>query len=127
LCTNESSLASEYIIQEKELYNQLRAISDLQFDTLDQRAQEELMRTVAKQDIPSGHVIIREGDDDDGGCFYLLLGTPVGVQVEAKVEIVRNVNGYPVYFCCHEFIIRSRRVLNHPWTWLVFWTKILSI
>lgn len=84
---------SEYILQEKELYNQLRAISDLQFDTLDQKAQEELMRSVVKQDVTAGTIIIREGDDNDGGCFYLILGSP-GSDVDARVEVVRNVHGF---------------------------------
>lgn len=91
--TSDSNVTSEYILVEKDLYNQLRAISDLQFDTLDQKAQEELMLTVVKQDIPAGTVIIKEGDDDDGGCFYLILGTPPGSETEAQVEVVRNVNG----------------------------------
>lgn len=91
MTTSDSNVTSEYILDEKVLYNQLRAISDLQFDTLDQKAQEELMRTVVKQDIPAGAVIIREGDE--GGCFYLILGTPPGSEVEAQVEVVRNVGG----------------------------------
>jgi hypothetical protein len=80
------------MLQEKELYNQLRAISDLQFDTLDEKAQEELMRTVVKQDISPGAIIIQEGVDDDGGCFYLILGSPCP-EIEARVEVVRNVHG----------------------------------
>jgi hypothetical protein len=92
--TGGTASVSDYILQEKELYNQLRAISDLQFDTLDEKAQEDLMRTVVKQNFSPGAIIIQEGLDDDGGCFYLILGSPVA-DIEARVEVVRNVHGPP--------------------------------
>jgi hypothetical protein len=94
LWTGENNSVSDFILEEKELYNQLRGISDLQFDTLDHKAQEEIMRTIVKQDVVAGSIIIKEGDDDDGGCFYLILGSPC-TDVDARVEVVRNVHGTP--------------------------------
>ena len=68
--------------------DQLRDIKDLQFDTLSPSEQNELVNSIGIFEKAAHEVIISEGDDDDGGCFYLVLGPP-----NAQVEVVRMVSG----------------------------------
>lgn len=89
--------SNEYLSAEKELRSQLRAVADLQFDLLDVSSQEDLMRSVTKMKVAAGEVIIQQGADDDGGCFYMVLGPST-----AQVEVVRLVNGG-----CHPLILPS--------------------
>lgn len=74
--------------EEMIIANQLKAITDVQFGALNPAEQLELVHSIGTNKKNPGEIIIREGDDDDGGCFYLVLGPP-----DAQVEVVRMVNG----------------------------------
>ena len=71
-----------------EMFAQLREITDLQFDSLEPSDQQELIRSIETRTMYPGDIVVREGDDDDGGCFFLILGPE-----DAQVEVVRTVNG----------------------------------
>mmetsp|Transcript_24677 Transcript_24677/g.36361 ORF Transcript_24677/g.36361 Transcript_24677/m.36361 type:complete len:515 (+) Transcript_24677:137-1681(+) len=81
-----------------EMFAQLREITDLQFDSLEPSDQQELIRSIETRTMYPGDIVVREGDDDDGGCFFLILGPE-----DAQVEVVRTVNG------AEEFLTRLGR------------------
>jgi CRP-like cAMP-binding protein len=77
----------------------------------------------------SGEIIIREGDDDDGGCFYLVLGP-----LDAQVEVVRMVNdaeefltrlGAGEYFG-QKYFMNNRTVMQHTIAGLMFFLYNIS-